>query len=208
MNRLWSYFCLLPSVFLLSPCRADPPASQPSDPALNFLLSHATTAPSDAPDLAPATQPSILVSAGPADVTRPGSLVLSNGQSVTGRLSTTLAQPIRLWDDADQSYHDIPFSLIRSMDARVVQEWQQQEWEFAQSGADAKQFTGKTYPVRETQYSLTFKDGTNLTGGIAAPIYFDTPDGRKIYVLHKRDKGSVGQALTDLIYVKSIRFTD
>jgi len=94
------------------------------------------------------------------------------------------------------------------MEARVVWERQQPEWEFAESGSDIKQFSGKTYPARETQYVLTLKDGSSETGGIAAPIYFEGSDGTKIFILHKRDKGEVGQALTDLVYVKSIRFLD
>jgi hypothetical protein len=197
---------LLGALFVVA--YGDPPASQPSDPTMSWLLSQATTAPSDAPDDVPATQPSVLVSTGPANVTRPGVLVLSDGHSFQGKLSTTLGQPIHLWDDSDQHFHDIPFSMIRSIEARIVWERQEPEWEFAESGSDVKQFSGKTYPARKMEYILTLKDGSSETGGVAAPIYFDGSDGPKVYILHKRDKGPVGQTLTDLVYVKSIRFSD
>jgi hypothetical protein len=187
---------------------ADPPASQPADATMNWVLSHATTAPSGVADETPSTQPSVLVSSGPSEATRPGVLVLSNGRSLTGRFSTTLGQPLHVYDDSDQRFQDVPFSLIRTIEARVVWERQEAEWEFAASGSDIKQYSGRTYPARMTHYVLTLKDGSSVAGGVAAPIYLDGPDGRQIFILHKRDKGPVGQALTDLIYVKSIHFSD
>jgi hypothetical protein len=101
---------------LISPALADPPTTVPSDPTMDFLLSHATTVPADVSLDAPATQPAVLQSANNLeDESRPGELILSDGHTLNGKLSTTLRQPIRVWDDAKQEYQDIPFSMISEM---------------------------------------------------------------------------------------------
>jgi hypothetical protein len=185
------------------------PATQPAtDPSMDWLLSQATTAPSvSSPGDLPSTQPSVLTG-GPAadDSARAGSLKLSNGQSVSGQLSTTLDQPIRVWVESEKQYHDIPFSLIKSMDAQVVWERDEQDWKFKESGSDIKEYSGKTYPARETSYTVTLNDGQTVTGSVSAPIYLRTPDGKKVYVLHQRDKGEAGQTLKDLVYVQRVEF--
>jgi hypothetical protein len=190
---------------------ADGPATQPTpttDPTMNWLLSQATTAPATQPVDVPATEPSVLFSKGMRDDSRPGSLTLSNGLVVQGWLSTTLKQPFRVWDDDNKVYNDVPFSLIQSIKASVVWERDEQEWKFAASGSDVKEYSGKIYPARQTDYEFTLKDGTTVTGAVVGPIYVENPDGIKIYVLHKRDKGEDGQALKDLVYVKSVAFSD
>lgn len=114
---------------------------------------------------------------------------------------------MRIWDDEKKEYRDVPFKLIRSMEAKVLWERDEREWKFKASGSDIKEYSGKTYPARETQYIVTLVNGQTITGGIAAPIYLDTPNGQKVFVLHKRDKGEVGQALKDLVYVQKIELS-
>jgi hypothetical protein len=200
---------LLLIAILISPALAGPPATAPSDPTMDFLLSHATTVPADATLDAPATQPAVLQSANNLeDESRPGELILSDGHTLTGRLSTTLRQPIRVWDDAKGEYQDIPFSMIQSMQAQVVWERDEPEWKFKESGSDIKEYSGRTYPARMTNYLLTLTDGTTVAGGVADPVYLDNADGHKIFILHKRDKGDPGQTLGQLIYVKQVNFKD
>jgi hypothetical protein len=184
-------------------------ATQPADTTMAWLLDQATTAPTTGLDAVPATEPAALQSSNDARPDqRPGEVILSNGKAIRGLLSTTLRQPLRVWDAQDQNYQDIPFSLIASIQAQVVWERQEREWAFQQSGSDVKVYSGKTYPARMTRYVLRLKDGTSVSGGVAAPIYVDLGGKEQTFVLHKRDKGLDGQKLSDLVYVKTVKFSD
>ena len=111
--------------------------------------------------------------------------------------------------EADKEYQDVPFEMIRTIEARVLWQSDEREWHFAASGSDVKEYSGKTYPARETSYAITLDDGTKVEGGVVAPLYVTTADGKsKTYVLHKRDKGDVGQKVEQLVYVKTVRFAD
>ncbi len=113
---------------------------------------------------------------------------------------------MRVWVEAQKEYKDLPFASIQSIDAQVVWEREEQEWHFKESGSDIKEYSGKTYPARETQYQITLNSGKTITGGVAEPLYLMTPDGHETYALHKRDKGELGQSLDELVYVKHVEF--
>jgi hypothetical protein len=181
------------------------PASQPVDPTMDWLMNQATTKPA-LPASAPAAPPSPFVS-GSSQEARQATLTLSDGKHITGRFTTTEDKPIRIWDEAQKEYHDIPFDLIRSLQAKITWERQQPEWHFKASGSDIKEYSGKSYPAREMEYVVTLVNGQTLSGGIVAPLYRQAPSGQAtLFVLHKRDKGAVGQTLEQLVYVKSVTF--
>ncbi|HTW93426.1 MAG TPA: hypothetical protein VMD30_01445 [Tepidisphaeraceae bacterium] len=201
----------LAALSILLFCIAAAPDTQPAtDPTMDWILNSAqpSTLPSS-DDQAPATRPAVLSNpdADFGDV-RAGVMVLSNGQKITGNFSTTLDQPIRVWDEQKKVYNDVPFDLIKSIEAQVVWERMEKEWNFKESGSDVKVYSGRTYPARDTTYTITLINGQSVSGATAAPLYLDNADGsQKIFILHKRDKGEIGQTLDDLVYVKSVTFT-
>jgi hypothetical protein len=214
MSRHSNFTRVFASAFLASiiaPLGFAAPTTQPappSDNALNDILSHATTAPADAPDSSsPTSQP-----ASPFDTKkapgRQGTITLSNGEKISGRLTHTGNKPLRMWVEKDQEYHDIPFEVIQHIEAKVLWERDEKEWHFKESGSDIKEFTGKTYPVRETAYTLTLINGQTLTGGIVEPIYLARKEGPATFSLLKRDKGDVGKTLKELVYVARVDFDD
>lgn len=174
---------------------------------MDFILS-AATAPATGPaeDAAPATQPAVLENKGAADDSVPATLTLNNGQSVKGNASTTPDKPIRIWDPSIKDYRDVPIALIKSVTAVVNWERDEPEWTFKESGSDIKIFTGRTYPARETSYVFVLSNDDKITGDVAAPIYIEANGKARTYVLHKRDKGEIGQKLKDLLYVTKIEF--
>jgi hypothetical protein len=181
------------------------PATAPADPTLDWLLNQATTAPSaPAPATVPSTQEETPFGENKNPDIRRGAITLSDGEKIPGKLATTAEQPIRLWDEQKKEYRDIPWKVIKSMQAKVLWEREEPEWHFKESGSDIKEFSGKTYPNREMQYTIELRNGQSVTGGVAAPIYLQTPKGNKLFILHKRDKGEVGQTLKDLVYVKRV----
>ncbi len=183
-------------------------ATQPSpvnDPTMDWIFTRSTTTRSSTTE--PSTLPSVFTQPGD-NPSKPGTLVLSNGEKYSGPLSTTPEQPFRVFDEEKKDYFDVPLSTVKSMKAVVLWERQEREWKFKASGSDQKEYSGKTYPARETQYTITLQDGRTLTGSLAAPIYVQTPGGQRLFVLHKRDKGAVGQSLDDLVYVREVEFNE
>lgn len=185
-----------------------------TDSTVDWLLSApvSTTKPAisaSAPASRPssATQPATpLVTSQPQGARR-GVVILSDGARLEGAISTTDGKPLRFWQEDLHKYADLPFAAIDRLDAVVVWEREEKEWHFVASGSDIKEYTGRSYPARETAYEAKMGDQT-IKGGIVAPIYIATDKGEQTFVLHKRDKGPLGGTLKDLIYIKSIEFKD
>jgi len=153
----------------------------------------------------PATRPSVFKPPADDGETRPGTVTLSDGTVVSGKIATTAERPIRIWVAQEKQYEDVALSQVASAEAQVTWERDEPEWNFKDSGSDIKVYSGKTYPARETTYKVTLTDGTVLTGGVVAPLYVTADDGKsRTLVLHKRDKGPVGQTLAKLVYVKRV----
>ena len=178
------------------------PATQPD--ATADILGLSTPATAKPPAAAPPTSPVFKPPADDAE-TRDGTVTLSDGTTVTGRIATTAEKPVRLWVESEKQYEDVALSQITTIESKLVWERDEPEWNFKASGSDVKVYSGKTYPARQTQYTLTLTDGTTLTGDTAAPLYVTTPDGKqRTLVLHKRDKGAVGATLKQLVYVTKV----
>ena len=181
------------------------------DDAVDWLLDQATTAPSSPSLHEPTSQPTSPFAekrGKSANLVRRGVITLSNGERIPGRISTTLGKPLRVWDEADKEYRDIPFALVRQLEAEIVWERDQREWHFKESGSDIKEYTGKTYPARESRYKVTLVNGQTVTGGIVAPLHVETKTEPVTFVLHKRDKGATGETLDQLVYVKRVEFPE
>jgi len=197
---------LLVAAALLSADPVTQPTPPSTDPAVDWLLSQSTTVPATAPATEPAaTGP--FVFAQPDDAGRQAALLLSNGETISGRCSTTAGQPVRIYDVEKNQYRDLPFESIKSMQARVVWERMQPQWRFKESGSTEKEYSGKFYPARETQYLVTLLDGQQITGLVVLPLYLHTPQGPRLFVLHVRDKEDVGKTLDDLVFVQRVDFT-
>ena len=187
------------------------PTTVPADPTVDWLLGQRPAA------VTPATLPSTLPAGGAASPltkrdagteARAGTITMSDGSVIKGDIRSTAGKPMRVWDDAIKQYVDIPFKAIASAKAGVLWERDEKEWHFVASGSDIKEYTGKSYPARETTYEVTLSSGKTVAGGVVAPLYVTTPEGERLLVLNKRAKGEVGQGLKDLVYVQAIRFDD
>ena len=180
----------------------------PVDEDVDFLLKKAATAPATRPATLPSAASPLDNKAAPQD-RRQGLLTLSNGEKIRGRFFTTLEKPLRVFDAQKKAYIDVPFSLIKSIEAKVVWERDEKEWRFRESGSDIKEFTGKTYPARETEYTFTLLNDQTIAGPVAAPIHLELPEGQsKTFVLHKRDKAEVGKSLKELVYIRKVEFVE
>lgn len=172
-----------------------------ADDTLDWLLNQPAPAPSTQPATRPAT-PFAERQKNPE--ARTGTILLSSGEKIRADIATTREKPIRIWDEQEKEYRDVPFALIKSIEAKILWERNQEEWHFPESGSDKKEFTGKTYPARELLYTVTLINDQSITGGIVAPLYAAAGENTLTVVLHKRQKGEVGQTLKDLVYVKRV----
>jgi hypothetical protein len=188
---------------ILSVSRAGEPSTKASDPSLDWMLSHATTAPATS---APTTAPVDPLVDRHQPRSRTGTITLSDGTKLNGEITTTADKPLRVYDDEARQYVDVPIHTVASISSQVVWERDEKEYQFKLSGSDEKVYSGRTYPARETRYTVTTVDGHKVSGEMAAPIYFKDGDTRRTFILHKRDKGEVGQTLKQLVYVKSVQF--
>jgi hypothetical protein len=186
------------------------PATQPAQSDLDFLLSQSNAAATQPVDngAGPTTRPISPFDAQATDGAREGTMLLSDGKKIHGLIAHTQRKPVRIWVAEQGEYTDVPFSSIRSIQAKVVWERDEKEWHFKESGSDVKEYSGKTYPARATDYVVTLDDGTSIAGGVVEPLYLLTSDGPVTFALHKRDKGEVGQSLDQLVYVKRVDFAD
>jgi hypothetical protein len=184
---------------------SQPSASQASDPTVDWLFSQSTTGPAVATSQPAASQPAVFA-AKDDDGARYAKMLMSDGEKIEGSFTSTPGQPVRIYDNAEQAYDDVPFKLIKSLEAHVLWERDQPEWKFAASGSDVKEYSGKTYPARETEYTMTLENGKTYTGAVATPLYLDGKNGVVLFVIHKRDKGEVGQTLKELVYILRLDF--
>jgi hypothetical protein len=175
---------------------------------MNSILGLSQKAATTQPDITPppaAVAP--LKNDNAPDLGRPGTIEMSDGTKIKGKIATTAEKPIRIWVEAEKQYEDVPIDQIDSAEVKVLWERDEKEWNFKESGSDVKVYSGRTYPARQVQYKFTLTDGTTIEGDVVAPLYVTTDDGKsKTYVLYKRDKGEIGQTLKDRPYVKMVTF--
>lgn len=196
-------------ILLAASCGAIAWTHAGDDPTVDWLMSKAATRPTSAPSTKPATQPGSPLNRTDADdESRKGTLTLSDGKKIPGRISTTAGRPLRVYVDEKSGYRDIPFAIVRKAEAKILWEREEREWHFKESGSDIKEYSGKTYPAREYAYVFTLLNGQTVTGSIAAPLYLEDEKSERTFVLHKRDKGDIGKTLKDLIYVRTVEFED
>lgn len=190
------------TAMILAIAAASAPAGEVRDETLDWLLSRAATAPATRPA---DTQPAVpFERPGEDPEKRKGFILLSNNEKIPGTICTTREKPIRIWDPSAKQYVDVPWALIKSMEARVLWERDEKEWHFVESGSDIKEYSGKTYPARELEYVVTLVNGQTITGGIVAPLYVSGSGHTLTFVLYKRQKGDLGKTLKDLVYVKRV----
>lgn len=173
-----------------------------------------------------AEEPPALNPFGPTAPTRedavPGYILLSNGQVVAGKIYMTRDKRLKVYDGELKRQREIPLNRINEIECTVLKEWMEKEWRFRELAKDEKEYTGRSYPAREYTHTVTLSDGRKIEGPLAEVIYIEpevSGDSRATggnrpyaeplrFLLHKREKGAVGEDLKSLVYVKRIKLGD
>ncbi len=149
----------------------------------------------------------------------PGYVEMSDGTVHPGNLYLTRDKRLEIFDQKLQRQREVPLRALKQIECRVSRQWMEKEWKFKELASEEKMFTGRTYPVREYAHRITLHDDRTITGTLAGIVYLQpassssstrpgasrTGPKQERYLLHKRDKGKIGDKLESLLYVKWIK---
>ena len=137
----------------------------------------------------------------------PGYIELSDGVKRPGRIYTTRAKRLKIYNLKRKIYEFVPVPACKQID--VILEWERmdRQWRFKEAGNPEKVYTGRAYPVRMLAWRLTLRNDHQIVGHILGQPLYATRDGKaERFLLHKRDKGPLGAKLEDLIYIRRVVF--
>jgi hypothetical protein len=138
----------------------------------------------------------------------PGCVELSDGSKHRGLIYLTRGKRLQVYDEEAQRQREVPLQAIKQIDGTIVREWREKEWKFKETTSDEKMYTGRSYPVRQYEHTITLKDGRTITGSLSAIIYLQSERGDTArpeqFLLNKRNKGNPGQNVKSMVYVKRI----
>jgi hypothetical protein len=195
------------AALIAAPCHAEPPPEfrRKKPKSATELLREGAEAPTTT------TAPSTQVSDTPfgerrsrPDYALPGVVILSDGRKLPGYIWTPAGKEWRVYERASRQYRDIPFDVIRQIDAIVEWERMEDDWRWKEGGSDVKVLTGHKYPNRKTYFSFTLVDDRKVIGDIAQMAYVELAGHATQVTLHKRHEGRIGQTLADIPYVKQM----
>lgn len=151
----------------------------------------------------------------------PGYIEMSDGSIHCGMIYLTRDKRLQINDEKMQRQREIPLNVVRQIECKVKREWMEKEWKFKELAKDEKMYTGRSYPAREYVHVVTLQDGRTIEGGLSGVVYLQPQiydpqrpneyrpavEAQK-FLLHKRDKGEIGEELKSLTYVKLIKLGD
>jgi hypothetical protein len=179
---------------------------------LNDVLNQATTVPAPAADI-PTTDPAVdalgtIHKAQDPEEARQGTLTLSDGTVLKGKIWTTLKTPFRVFVDETKMYNDIDMALVKHLEVIVDAANMEDDWRWLKEGSDQKIMTGKKYPLVQLRYKFALVNDQVITGGVVAPIFIDAGPKVISVALYKKKQGTFDQTMKDVLYVKSITFDE
>jgi hypothetical protein len=135
-----------------------------------------------------------------------GTLTLSDGKTHSGAIYLSRDKRLKIYDTTAERQREVAWTDVAKIECEVKKEWMEKEWKFKETTSDEKIYTGREYPVREYVCTVTLRDGTTITGTIAAIVFVKTSpnDEPERFLLNKRAKGEPGAKLESLTYVKRI----
>ena len=137
----------------------------------------------------------------------PGYIELSDGVKHPGRIYTTRAKRLKIYNLKRNIYEFVPVPACKQID--VILEWERmdRQWRFKEAGNPEKVYTGRAYPLRMLAWRLTLRNDHEIVGHILGQPLYAHQDGKaERFLLHKRDKGPLGAKLDDLIYIRRVVF--
>jgi len=149
---------------------------------------------------------------GPRDDARPGWVQLSDMTVLAGSVYTSLSKAIAIFDQDAKKYERVAWDEIATIDISIAENTLEQDWRWKEGGSDQKIYTNLYYVWHKYRTTITKKDGTTITGDVAAPVWVAPQDEGKVrrVTLHKRNKGEKAKrgAIKEPVYPQRIVFSD
>jgi len=139
---------------------------------------------------------------------RVGVVEYSDGALLVGPIYRGSTLPIRFYDRKRKKYFDLKLDKVRRFESIIEKEEIEGTWRWKEAGQDEKVYFGDYYPWRKYLIHCTLNSGFKLKGDISGAIYVNVGDKKVRFMLHKRHKGKKGTKMENLIYVKSVDFTE
>ena len=143
---------------------------------------------------------------------RPGWVLLSDQSVITGNIYSSLGKPLSIFNRAEKKYNRIDWRDVAHIDVELEKNILERDWRWKESGSDVKVFTDLYYFSHEYCITLFTRDGQEIVGDCAAPIYVleDGQEKAARLILHKKDKGEkAGEyEAKQPVYIRSIVLTD
>jgi len=151
----------------------------------------------------------------------PGYVEMSDGSVYVGQVYLTRDKRLKILDQQMQRQREVPLRVVKQIECKVLKEWMEKEWKFKELASDEKMYTGRSYPTRDYQHTITLQDGRTIVGPLSTIVYVQpyayTPEEPGVYrtrvasehfLLEKSAKGKIGDELKSLVYVKLIKLGD
>ena len=148
-----------------------------------------------------------LVLAGAAGHQVKGTVTLSSGEKIPGRVSLTRGQPLLVRVPGHETPLRMWLSQAARIDVVVARKRVEPEWRFKEEGSNEKVYTGRTRPRLEFELKILQRNGKTVEGEIAkgTTVFVDTAEGKRRKTwLQPYVHGEYGQTARDVVYVKSV----
>jgi len=158
----------------------------------------------------------------PARQARPATVVFSDGTKRAGQVWLTPGKRLKIFERAQEGYREFALADVVRIDVDPEKEVMERVWRWKEHASDEKFYTGEAYPWREYVTTLTVRDRKGrpktVVGDMTALLYLqedpkqeepkrEGPEKKPVrLIVHRRDKGEVGQNLQDLVYVTAVIF--
>lgn len=127
----------------------------------------------------------------------PGRIEMSDGTIHPGFLYLTREKRLEMYDKERKRRRQIPLNRVVSIEAVVKKEWMEKEWRFKELADNEKMYTGREYPVRMLDYTVTLDDGKEFDGPAFVPD-LSPAVGKRGYGVHRLQTGSRAGSLYSL----------
>jgi hypothetical protein len=148
---------------------------------------------------------------------RPGSVQLSDGTVLAGRISPANGAVFRFHDGI--TLHTLAFAQLGEL--RLIPETEElrRHMRMPEPGRTVREEFGEPYPLRTFRAAVALGDGTTLTGRLYAtsvvvetraadPDPLGDPGERRKLVIPAKQQGENGTTLAALVYPTCVRFSD
>jgi hypothetical protein len=137
-----------------------------------------------------------------------GTLVFSDGSSISGIVHSTGFKPIEIYDTQEKKFKNLPLEHIANLKVVVTKQEMVREWRFKEESKDEKVYSGKEFPRKDYEVHVTLRGGQEVHGTCKGVLYIESGEDKTRFWLKHYDRGKTDETLDDLVHVQEIKFAN